>query len=784
MYSYKWNRKTGGFTLTPQTGKFVASEIRPVFAEELKLVGLDEHFKFDERETAPICWAKQNVYIYRGEEIAKLEKTQYGKPITPNYLVGPMTLKPVDINAMLEEKENVELMAALLADTQKRLKEMYDQYSEGCDISYIGFSGGKDSVLLLDICHRTLPLSVPVVFSDTDMELPDTYAMWDEVQHRYLDRTFLKACAEQPALKNWEVFGPPSRTVRWCCSVHKSTPAILLLKESVGKDTLRAQAFLGVRNEESLSRAEYDDIGVGVKNASQVNSYPVLSWGSHELWLYTFAEKLPINAAYRKGLPRVGCVLCPEASEKYAWFVNAIYPEVIKPYNEAILKAIDKEFESEEDKLDYLATAGWQARRSGETLKNRLHKPPEKIDGNCVSWVIPNTLRERTMEWIKTLGYVVAGADGWDVEYHSGGRSSEKHIRFSFAEAENNSFKISCAFEDSRELRGHVKYVRQCILKALGCVNCRACEVECTTQALRFVGGMVSVDDTKCVHCLKCHSADYGCWRFKSMYVSETMNDALSTINKYTNFGLRTEWIRIYVNERENFSQTMSMGTKMIPAARAWFRQALLMQEKSCDPTKLLDVATLQEAEYSPLWDMIWFGLANHAAIVKWFVTTTEVNRPYTSDELFSMMGSGVKDSTKKGGISAFKDMLTKSEISNGATPIVSLRMKGKQVETMTRVPHAVDDLALLYSLFVMARQAEQTSFSVSGLMTADFSAKYVSPMIAFGMSAADFKQQCQGLADRYGDFIHCSFTLGLDEIQIKADQKTLDDVVDLMLNA
>ena len=784
MYSYRWDRKTGGYVLAPQTGKFVASEIRPVFAEELKLVGLDGHFKFNNREEAPICWAKQNVYIYRGEEIAKLEKTQYGKPITPNYLVKPMTLKPVDINAMLEVKENVELMAALLADTQKRLKEMYDQYTDKCDIAYIGFSGGKDSVLLLDICHRTLPLSVPVVFSDTDMELPDTYAMWEDIQHRYLERTFVKACAAQSALKNWEVFGPPSRTVRWCCSVHKSTPAILLLKESVGKNTLRAQAFLGVRNEESLSRSEYDDIGVGVKNASQVNSYPVLSWGSHELWLYTFANKLPINAAYRKGLPRVGCILCPEASEKYAWFVNAIYPEAIKPYNNAILKAIDKEFASEEDKLDYLATAGWQARRSGETLKVRLHKPPEKIDGTCVSWIVSNCLRERILEWIKTLGCAVACVDEWDVAYCSGGQSRTKHIKLSFAEVENDSFRISCVFEDNKELRGYVKYVRQCILKALGCVNCRACEAECATQALRFVGGLVSVDAAKCVHCLKCHSADYGCWRFKSMYVSETMSDALSTINKYTNFGLRTEWVRIYVNEREHISQTMSMGTKMIPAARAWFRQALLMHEKSCDPTKLLDVATLKEAEYPPLWDMIWFGLANHAAIVKWFVTNTEVNRSYTSDELFSMMGSSVKDSTKKGGISALKDMLTKSEISNSAAPIVSLRMKGKQVESMTRVPHAVDNLALLYSLFVMAKRAEQVSFSVSGLMTADFSAKYVSPMIAFGMTAADFKQQCQGLADRYGDFIHCSFTLGLDEIQIKADKKSLDDVVDLMLNA
>ena len=169
---------------------------------------------------------------------------------------------------------------------------------------------------------------------------------------------------------------------------------------------------------------------------------------------------------------------------------------------------------------------------------------------------------------------------------------------------------------------------------------------------------------------------------------------------------------------------------------------------------------------------------------MKWFVTTTKINQAYSSDDLFSLMGSDIKDATKKGGISAFKDMLTKSPFGIGNLPIVELEMKGKLVNTMTRVPHAVDDLALLYSLFVMARQAEQTSFSVSGLMVADFSAKYVSPIVAFAMPVADFKQQCQGLADRYGDFIHCNFTLGLDEIQIKTDRKSVDDVVDLMLNA
>ena len=140
-----------------------------------------------------------------------------------------------------------------------------------CDKVYIAFSGGKDSVALLHLCNEVLPHDVPVIFSDTDMELPDTYEIWDEVQKNYPKRTFIRAKANTKALDNWSLFGPPSRTIRWCCSVHKSTPALNQLKKMLGKSSVRVMAFVGVRGEESISRSFYEDSSNGVKNASQMN---------------------------------------------------------------------------------------------------------------------------------------------------------------------------------------------------------------------------------------------------------------------------------------------------------------------------------------------------------------------------------------------------------------------------------------------------------------------------------------------------------------------------------
>lgn len=195
MYSFEWDKRTRGYRLTTQTGKFVASEIRPVFAEELKLADLDAQLIFDPAEQRPFLWAKQNTYFYRGEEIAKLHKVRYGKPLSIEWkgqlqteegldreagILKKLKLMPVDVDAMASK--NRDIMAALVADTLKRIKEMYDAYASKCDVAYIGFSGGKDSVVLLDLCHKVLPLDVPVVFSDTDMELPDTYRVWEKIQ--------------------------------------------------------------------------------------------------------------------------------------------------------------------------------------------------------------------------------------------------------------------------------------------------------------------------------------------------------------------------------------------------------------------------------------------------------------------------------------------------------------------------------------------------------------------------------------------------------------------------
>lgn len=795
MYSYEWDRRTGGYRLTTQSGKFVGSEIRPVFAEELMLTGLELRLTFNPNERRPLLWAKQNVYLYRGEEIARLHKTRYGNPLDIEWkgaLCGDEELPkgaksrkrekliPLDVDAMVAKNRGI--MTALVADTLKRIKEMYDVYVEKCNVVYIGFSGGKDSVVLLDLCHKVLPLDVPVVFSDTDMELPDTYRVWEEIQTRYEGRPFLKVSAKTRALENWRLFGPPSRSVRWCCSVHKSAPALIELKHRLGATSVKAAAFLGVRGEESLSRYAYEDIGQGVKTSSQANLMPILEWSAHELWLYLLENDLMINRAYRYGLSRVGCVMCPESSERYAWFVDAVYPEAMKPYSDVIIETSAKEFVSQEEEREFLGSSNWQARKSGMVLKKQLSRPTEKANGLNIEWYGAELNAASFLEWLKTVGNVLT-EDSDDCFRLALRNGRSEGVSVQVCDASNGAGKISISFVDDVERKRFLPAFRTVLHKSMACVGCQACEAECSTGALHASNGGVVIDGAKCVHCLRCHSMDLGCWRYRSMRVPETSSSTLSGINVYKNFGLRMEFVSVYLVDREAFDQTAQLNrAKQVPAAKAWFRQGLLMDAKTTFPTKLLDVFEERGVEDPLAWDCVWMGLSNYAPVVKWLVSTLKIDVPYMDAELFNMLGNDIRDVTKKGGMQALKNMLVSTPFGSRENSVCELLKKGKHTVGLTRRSRSVDPLVVLYGLYVMAEKAGRDTFTVRQMIAAEFDGEVVSPLSAFGIPPDEFKKQSMGLAAVYPEFIACSFTLGLDEVRLFPETKNRDDVVELIL--
>lgn len=783
MYSYEWDQRTRGYQLTTQTGKFVASEIRPVFAEELALTGFEAQLVFDPSERRPLLWAKQNVYLYRGEEIAKLNKTRYGKPLDIEWkgalreddgsLAGATTRKkmklvPVDVGAMVAK--NRDIMTSLVVDTLKRIKEMYDAYTGKCDAVYIGFSGGKDSVVLLDLCHKVLPLDVPVVFSDTDMELPDTYSVWEKIQSRYEGRPFLKVSATTPALENWRLFGPPSQALRWCCSVHKSTPAILALKERLGTRSIKTLAFVGVRGEESQRRSEYDDIGDGLKSQSQVNAMPILAWSAHELWLYIFEHDLVLNEAYRKGLPRVGCLMCPMSTDRQNDLIRINFPKETAPFADAVRDAIDREFSSKEDADAFVYEGGWYARKSGVSLKQVIAEPGVERKSDRVICEFPIEVGLALTEWLKAIGKI-EGAE------------------LSFRKDEQRGL-LECTWTNGKADKTASKWLSYAVHKAIACSGCNACEAECPTGALRLEKDnssdqvKVIIDEATCIHCMKCYSPNDGCWRYYSKRYAGAKTMNISGINKYMTFGLKPEWIEVLANEGANFRQTTALGNRMVPAAVTWFREAGLIGESAAITTTLL-LEVGKKCGFSDMlfWQLLWFRLANISPLVKWYVCNTDIDTGYPIKQIDDCLAQSVGSaSVRKGALQSLCQLVKSSPLGEGDGALIEAEMKGRTVEKLMRRSRSVDPLVVLYGLYVMAEKSGRDAFTVRQMMATEFDGEVVSPLVAFGILPDEFKKQCMGLAALYPDFIACSFTLGLDEVRLFPETNNKDDVVGLIL--
>jgi ferredoxin len=562
----------------------------------------------------------------------------------------------------------------------------------------------------------------------------------------------------------------------------------MLLKDKLHKTAIKAMAFVGVRGEESISRSFYEDAAEnGVKNASQLNRMPILEWGAHELWLYIFANDLLINCAYKKGLTRVGCIMCPESSEKYVWFVDKAYPRELKPYNDIIIETSNKDFRSAADRTDYIGSLSWQARKSGVVLRETMSTPLEEHNGLSVTFQSPHFTKELFYEWIKTLGTVVkvCGADKQELKLPN---TLGDGIPFDYNSPCTGGDIVTFEFRDADEKLTMLSILRPVMRKVSACIACRSCEAECPVGAISTNNGKLKIDGVKCTKCRKCYDICVGnCWRYNSMRYEVNKNNIIIGLNCYFNFGLREDWVAALVEMGDDFfpwNENHPLGSKMVPAASAWFPQAMLVVEKTHKLLPLVDIFKKYGAFSVLGWDLIWIGLANNAVLLKWFIASTEIGLKYTIDTISAMLSESypaMNDSSKKCGLAALKDMLTKSPL-GGDGAITLPEMKGKQVKSITRKAKDVNPLTILYGLYLIAAKTERGGFTVRELMTADEESAYISPLVAFGITPDTFKKQCEGLKSKYPDYIQTTFTHGNDEVTIFPTKYTAEDIIKLAL--
>lgn len=805
MYAYEWDSTTGGYILTPMPLAF-SKEPRPVYYKELDILGFDKYWDYDKNDSFPYMWAEANNYYYRGRLVAK---TKGGSLYTPPELVLIEAPEPegyplrfVDIPAMVDK--NRQLMEQLVQETIKKIYNTFIEYQDKVDVFYVAFSGGKDSVVALDLVQRALPHNCfKVLFGDTGMEFPDTYETVEKIKQICAEEKieFLQAKSKLKPENTWQIFGPPAVTIRWCCSVHKTTPQIMQLREVLQKPDFTGMAFTGVRGDESLSRSEYDAISYGGKHSGQYSCHPILEWNTAELFLYIYENGLTFNNAYKKGNTRAGCLVCPMSQGKHDYMKYKNYPDDTDLFINKIITTSGKNF-SKENYDRFVEQGYWRTRKSGRELSFGHDKHVfEIVKGQNVITV--QKKNEYWKEWAKTIGQVTSLGDGeFSIAYE--GKSyairtistQEGGEQFTFPNIENSKSDIK-----------FLSLFKSVIIKSVYCVNCGYCAAECKSGCIDMANG-VHISN-QCKHCFSCHDIYSHCLRYNSIK-NRIGAKVMTGLDRYYSFGIKENWLRVYFDYEGTSSFWKSDGDGEVPNKK---KDAFLNFVKDAglvDEDKSLKGKEYKYIKYKPnkfaekmfslgvddesMWAYLMCNLvyAEDSEEFRWFIknipfseTSTPESIKLRLDEVMENDKSGLG---KRNICDALKSFLIKTPFGKqlGLGSVIDYEEKvssnGRETITLNYFVRGSwknpDEKVILYALYKFAEACgNYRQFTLTRLLDTSVESAGISPTQIFGLNRETMEKILNGLTFNYPDLIEARFTLGLDNITLKSD-KTANEIL------
>ncbi|HIQ39521.1 MAG TPA: phosphoadenosine phosphosulfate reductase, partial [Methanothermococcus okinawensis] len=410
MYKIKWDRDSNGILLVNSGDNEIIKPPRPVFYEELDLLGFNRFWEYPKVQE-PLLWAIGRNYYYKGELVAKVKGGNIFEPpeieLTENG--QSLSLEPIDVKDLIEK--NKEALFILENEALDFIEHTYKVYKKKGYLFTVSYSGGKDSQVVLDLVTRVIsPDDLIVIFSDTTMEISYTYENIEktkkEYERRYPGLKFYITKPSKSAIEFWREFGPPSRIHRWCSTVLKTAPFTNFIRNFLDNNKRKIIVFEGVRTEESDRRSTYQRIAKKVKHFPIINARPILYWNHLEVILYIYLRNLEMNLGYRSGLTRIGCYICPFSSEWSEYILSRIeynklnrYLELLREYSRAM------GLREEEEIKRYIAKGQWKKRAGGRGLKNN-NTVNFITDGEHLKGVLLNP-RENFLEWIKVVGDIL-----------------------------------------------------------------------------------------------------------------------------------------------------------------------------------------------------------------------------------------------------------------------------------------------------------------------------------------------------------------------------------------
>lgn len=527
--------------------RYLTTDVRPVFARERRIL---QFYGYGPLMTEQVWRASKapNYYI-NGESVRLPNSDQLKDNLAAigDFIAASDHYDAVDQRLFREYRDALESnrthLNSLEDEAFRFVRDSVKRFPKRTIM--VSFSGGKDSTVVSDIVRRALGRSdILHIFGDTTLEDENTYAYVQEFREQNPLIPFFEARAEHNFHALVDEIGPPSRVMRWCCTIFKAGPINNMLQTFGDQKIL---TFYGIRRSESVRRSKYhrldwnddpDHVGIVVKvdqdnelngvtvsakMGQQATASPIIDWLEFDVWLYMLLNEEPFNKSYRLGYTRVGCWLCPLNSEWSELLGNLFFPEDSKRWRKQLVEFAQKI--GKPDPEEYVDDRAWTKRFGGAGLPNSFTgietKPCGDMD-DTIQVEVERPVNMELEEFLKPLGKINRDRSRAALgELYLEGRHGQKWDAIIVQAPENSTTIRFTVINPKDNWTNITAYLRYQSVKFQTCIQCTACSAVCPTNAITIKPDqrIYEINQDTCTGCMECvtHFGSTGCLVAKSL---------------------------------------------------------------------------------------------------------------------------------------------------------------------------------------------------------------------------------------------------------------------------
>lgn len=526
----------------------LTTDVRPVFARERCIL---EFYGHESLSSAVVWRGSHNQYYYingQSVEAPSISQMQDDLPALRAYLNATEHCDTLDKQLIVEYRHllatdaNLDYLKTRTNEAMSFVGRVRGKFPH--HLCIVSFSGGKDSTVVSHLVRWALhPARVIHVFGDTTLEDPNTHRYMQRFRQQTPNIEFWRTSSDRNFFDLVDEIGPPSRVMRWCCTIFKTGPINRLLQSFEERGVL---TFYGIRKRESQARSTYDRVGakeqslgqvlsvdpdnghgvtLGAKIGQQITASPILDWSEFDVWLYILLNGLDFNDAYRWGFSRVGCWLCPMNSRWSEVLTQLYFPKMASRWRDQLVRfaaSIGKP-----DPGEYVDDRAWVRRFGGAGMDNRFRGIDTSACGEKGDTIQINLSRpvmlERFLEFLKPLGRIDISRSRvalGEVVLVARRGINWSELSIQAVEGHNTMRATVLGAKDPDRV---LSFVRFQAIKYQTCIRCGACAAVCPQGAIVVSADpdLYEVNESCCTGCLECvtHYGSTGCLVAKSLSV-------------------------------------------------------------------------------------------------------------------------------------------------------------------------------------------------------------------------------------------------------------------------